>query len=170
MLENIILSVFTSIALLAPQQVFSQQSFNSSPLQLTGKIEKTNTKDKKSYIFSRNELKKLGVVTVNATTDYSPNTSFSGPLLSSILEFVKINKDSTELIFTGLDGYKSRAPISDTKKYEVIVAFNMNNKPMTIQTKGPYWIIYPIDKYKSELNDVATSAKMVWNLVKIEVR
>ncbi|WP_075588150.1 molybdopterin-dependent oxidoreductase [Rhodoferax antarcticus] len=165
------ISMFTMIAIsLVFQPAGFAQAAKQPLLTITGKINKTNTPDKKSYVITQAEFKKLPRQTIKATTDYSKDTSYTGPLMSDILKLVEADKNSKYIIITGLDGYKIRAPMSDFQKYEVIIADTAGGVPMTIDTKGPFWTIYPIDKYKAELNDVTTSSKMVWALVSIDVK
>ena len=45
----------------------------------------------------------------------------------------------------------------------------MNGKRLSLRDKGPIWVIYPMTDNK-ELQDPAYNQRLVWQLVKIEVK
>lgn len=134
-------------------------------LKVSGKISEPNSKDKKSFEFTMQDLDKLPSATFKATTRYTGTSTFSGPLLREILKAAGVSKDAKEVIAKGVDGYSVRVPIADMNKYEVIAASSINGKKMNIESKGPLWIMYPIDQFPAELSGDAYATRMVWNLV-----
>jgi hypothetical protein len=134
-------------------------------LRVTGKATELNSKDHKSHEFTMQDLDKLKNVTYKATTRYTGTATFSGPLIRDILKAAGVSPDAKELIAKGVDGYSVRVPIADLIKYDVIAASSINGKKLTIESKGPLWIMYPIDQFPSELAGDAFATRMVWNLV-----
>ena len=138
-------------------------------LTVSGKITKTNTPDGK-YIFSFEDLQKLGDTTINSTTRYTAVGEFTGPKIRDILKAVGVGQDATAVSVVALDGYQQTVPLTDFAKWEVIAAHSFNGKRLPLDGKGPLWIMYPIDKYPGELMNVATSAKLVWSLSGLVVK
>jgi len=150
--------------------VASAQDDGAKLLTVSGRITKTNTPDKKGFTFSYADLKSLNQVTVSNTGVYAPPKSqYTGPLLRDILKTAGIAPDAKEVILVGLDGYQFRVPISDFSKWEVVAAHSQNGSRLTVETKGPLWVIYPNDKHPNELNNHTTNVKEVWALVTIKV-
>ena len=155
-----------ALALLTPCASFAQAQAPDT-LVIKGKIQKTNSADKKTLSLRFADLQALGTQTIESKQDYSPDTQFSGTLLKSILKFAQAEPSAKQVVFTGVDGYKVFAPISDFSASDVIIAHTHAGVRMTPQTKGPYWVVYPTVA-DPKLSKQAQS-KMVWNLQSIEV-
>ncbi len=53
-----------------------------------------------------------------------------------------------ETVFvTALDNYTAELKRSDIEKYRVLLATHENGKMMTIDNRGPFFIIFPFDQY-----------------------
>ena len=52
----------------------------------------------------------------------------------------------------------------------MIVAYTQNGKRLTVESKGPLWIMYPTDKYPGELLNDETTSKLVWALTGLVVK
>lgn len=140
-------------------------------LRVSGKIANTNDKAKKSFNLTFDDLKKLPDATVQATNEWVPAKSkFTGPLIREVLKAAGAKPDAKEVILVGADGYRARAPMADFTKFEVIAAHTLNGTRMTTETKGPLWIMYPMDERAADLPHNETGAKLVWNVVALEVR
>jgi hypothetical protein len=138
-------------------------------LTVSGKIMKTNTPDGK-YVFSFDDLQKLGDMTINSTARYTEVGQFTGPKIRDILKTVGVGPDATMVSVVTLDGYQQNIPLTDFAKWEVIAAHTVNGKRLPVEAKGPLWIMYPIDKYPGELMNQTTSAKLVWSLSGLVVK
>ena len=97
-------------------------------LTVTGKIDNANTHDKHAFVFSTEEFSKLHDTTISATTPYHEGKEFTGPLVRDILKRVGLQKNATEVILVGLDGYQVRVPLSDFEKWDVLVAHSLNGQ------------------------------------------
>lgn len=137
-------------------------------LTISGKISKTNTPDGK-YVMSYAELQKLGAQTIKSTTRYHVG-EFTGPKMRDVLALVGVKPDATAVSVQAIDGYQQTIPIADFSKWDVIVAHSLNGDRLTVEKKGPLWIMYPIDKHPKELMNNATSMKLVWSLTGLEVK
>ena len=116
------------------------------------------------------ELSALPVTSIRATTNYSGNAEYTGPLMKDVLAKAGMPATAKEVILVGLDGYQIRVPVSDFVKWEVVLAHTQNGKRLEIETKGPLLVMYPNDKYPKELRNHATNIKQVWALVSVKVQ
>lgn len=136
---------------------------------ITGNITKTNQPDKKTFVFSFDELSKLPNTVVRTKTKWTATSDFNGPMMRDILNFVGANKNAKEVEVRCHNNFVVTIPISDLKRWEVILAYGQNGQRLTMATKGPLWIIYPVDQYKSELNNNLTRAKFAWAVKELVV-
>jgi hypothetical protein len=139
-------------------------------LTVSGRIGRTNTPDHKSYVFSYAELKSLGNAHITSTTRYVGTASFDGPRIRDILKAVQADPKATEVAVVALDGYQKSIPISDFKSWDVITAHTQDGKRLTVETKGPLWIMYPNDQHPGELLNNETTTKLVWSLTGLVVK
>ena len=141
-----------------------------SILTVTGKISRTNSQDKKAFVFSFDELKKLSQVSIRTQSIWLPESTFVGPKVSDVLAKVGMLPEAKEVAIKSIDNYPIAIPISDFMKWEVIFAHTINNKRLLIDNKGPLWIIYPHDKYPEDLKNNVTNIKSAWSVTGIEIR
>jgi hypothetical protein len=93
--------------------------------------------------------------------------TFEGPLMSAVLDAVEA-KGSTVLV-TALNEYAAEIPVSDFRKWPVILATRKNGGRMTVREKGPLFIVYPFDA-ASELYNEVYFGRSVWQVKRMEVR
>jgi hypothetical protein len=160
-----------SLALVAIGMISSAHAEDANPVLLTvsGKISHTNSPDKKSLTFTYKDLATLGQKTIKATTTYTTDTEFKGTLVRDVLKKAGIDKDAKNITLVGLDGYQTRAPISDYQKWDAVVADTLNGKRLTLATKGPLWLMFPLDAHPEDLKNSVIANQLVWNLVAIKV-
>ena len=121
-----------------------------------------------SAAFSLEDLLAMPQTTVITKNDYVDSTTkFQGPLLSSILERLEIDR-SANLKMVALNNFASEAPASDAYEFNVILAVLRDGERMTVRDKGPIWVIYPMDD-NPELQDEAYNGRLVWQLKEISV-
>ena len=106
-------------------------------------------------------------------TEFATNTIwtkgqrvFRGVSLHTFLEHV--GADGETLKATAANDYSVEIPASDAAENGPIIAYEMDQKALTVRDKGPLWIVYPYDhdpKYQTE----AIYSRSIWQLVAIEV-
>jgi len=138
-------------------------------LTISGNITRTNQPDKKSFVFSFNELNQLPNTVINTKTKWTPSSDFNGPMMRDILRFVGAKADAKKVEVRSHNNFVVSIPISDFKRWEVILAYSRNGQRLSIATKGPLWMMYPIDKYKTELNNNLTRSKLAWGIKEMVV-
>lgn len=163
------ITLWLLVAALSPGLSLAADS-NEVLLNVSGLISKTNSADKKSYEFRFDDLQKLGNKDIQATNIYNGKAIYTGPLIRDVLKAAGAKQNAKSVVFVGLDDYSVRVPISDLDKWDVIIAHSVNGKRMVIETKGPLWVMYPLDQDPVNLANTNTSAKLVWNLLKIIVK
>lgn len=98
---------------------------------------------------------------------YAAPRTFTGPLLRDALAAAGVS--GTQLRLIALNDFKVGMPISDTKKFDVIVARLLDGQPMAVREKGPLFVIYPYDS-SAELQSELYFGRSAWQLRTIEVQ
>ena len=134
-------------------------------LSVSGNITRTNAPGRAD--FDRAMLLKLGVDTVTTSTQWTKGTPrFSGVKASKILNLV--GAKGTTVRAVALNDYEVSIPISDFRRYPVILAMRMDGKELTRRGKGPLWIVYPRDDH-AELRKRELASRWIWQLRKLVV-
>ncbi|MGH1432745.1 MAG: hypothetical protein ACRBB4_16735 [Neptuniibacter sp.] len=135
-------------------------------LTVTGNIKHTLEGD--TARFDLEQLKQLSSETFTLKTRWSDTThAYHGPLLSAVLEHVGSKGD--RLFLTALNDYSIEIERSYVEKYQPILAWSEDGKPMSVRDKGPLWLLLPHDKYP-ELNAEVHTGRMIWQLSTIEIK
>jgi hypothetical protein len=106
--------------------------------------------------------------TIVTGTPWTPVSTFEGVRVATILQ--KAGSRGKILSFHALNDYEVDIPVSDINNFGVILASKMNKKPLTIRNFGPYFIIYPRDKWRETLNRPEYLARFIWQVDSIEVK
>ncbi len=158
------LSLFTVVSLAAAAEIPAPKG----PVILTvgGKIAHRNGPNGVSLDAAMLEALP-GRVTVAKTPWYPEKTRFEGPLGSALLDLV--GATGTMLRVTALNDYVVEIPVADLRKWPVILATKINDKPISVREKGPIFVIYPFDEDPSLYNELYFG-RSAWQLKSIEVR
>jgi len=78
-------------------------------------------------------------------------------------------KGATTIRVSALNAYSAAIPAEDLNRYDPILAYLRDGKPMSIREKGPLFVIYPFDQY-SELQQMEYVNRAVWQANEIFVR
>ncbi|WAC75841.1 molybdopterin-dependent oxidoreductase [Roseateles sp. SL47] len=98
---------------------------------------------------------------------YGKPRKFTGPLLRDVLTAVGANGQTIEA--RALNDYRVTIPVADVRRYDVIVARLMDDKPMPLRDKGPLFIVYPFDDH-AELRNGVYYGRSAWQLKSLELR
>lgn len=91
---------------------------------------------------------------------------FTGPLLRDVLNAAKANGGTIKA--SALNDYQTSIPLDDATKFDVIVAYKMNDEAIPVRTKGPLFIIYPFDS-KDELRSTIYYERSAWQLKSMNI-
>ncbi len=91
---------------------------------------------------------------------------FTGPLLRDVLASVKAQGSQLKAI--ALNDYKVSIPVSDSQRFDVVLALRINGELIPVRHKGPLFVVYPYDSDK-ELRSTLYYSRSIWQLKAIEV-
>jgi hypothetical protein len=129
-------------------------------LTVSGKVGETNSA--KGAEFDLAMLEKLPQHTMTTQTPWEKSpTTFTGPLLRDVLAAAKASGTSIKAV--ALNDYRTQIPFSDAAKFDMLLASQMNGKPISVRTKGPLFIVYPYDS-NSELRSNTYYERSAWQL------
>lgn len=134
-------------------------------LTLSGKIGATNANGQAQFDLAM--LKALPQRTFTTHTPWEKQpTTFTGPLLRDVLYAAEAK--GVTLHAVALNDYKISLPVSDSQKFDVIIAHQMDGKAIPVRTKGPLFVVYPFDSVP-ELRSSTYFERSIWQLKAIEV-
>lgn len=117
--------------------------------------------------FSFEQLEKLGVASVKTSTPWTKaSATFEGVYLKDVLSAAGAKTGQVKAV--ALNDYASSLPASDAYAHNVLLAYKMNGKRLSVRDKGPLWIVYPFDMDPSLKREVIYS-RSVWQLKRLEV-
>lgn len=116
-------------------------------------------------ILDRSELQALPQREIATATPWAPGVRrFRGPELGALAAIVP--RRPTEAQVAAHNDYTSVIPTADIAEYAPILALTLDDRPMRLRDKGPFWIMYPIDDHP-ELRSGRYTARMVWQVREI---
>jgi hypothetical protein len=117
--------------------------------------------------YTLSELLHLPQYEVRTNTPWTNEMhTYSGPYLEDVFALAGVR--GNEITLYALDHYQISFNFESIKKYKPILALAVDSELLTVRTKGPIWVVLPLDDY-SELNAALYHDYMIWQLVKINV-
>ncbi|HAS6277964.1 TPA: molybdopterin-dependent oxidoreductase [Vibrio vulnificus] len=134
-------------------------------LTISGNIDNRNSPD--GFVLDRETLTSFEQVTIQTDNHVVASVyQYQGPRLSDLLSYV--GAKGSELIVIAWDDYVATIPIEDVSNYPVILATHENGKVMTIDDKGPLFVVYPFSD-NPELRFDLYYNRSVWQVREIKV-
>lgn len=138
-------------------------AFSSEKVLL--KVNSTSASISEEYTLQ--QLQQLPQYEIKTSIPWSNSVhTFKGPSLEDVLALA--NAKGQWLTMSALDSYKISFDYQRIKKFQPILALQVDGKLLTVRTKGPIWVILPLDKYEA-LDAAVYHDFMVWQLVKLDV-
>jgi hypothetical protein len=117
--------------------------------------------------FTRADLEAMGVTKVVTHTPWHDGeTSFEGVLARALMQ--KVGAKGDHVAIAALDNYSVTVPIADFNDHDAIFAYNFNGKPMSVEDKGPLFLIYPFDAEPALANETYYT-RSIWQIARITV-
>jgi len=136
-------------------------------LTLTGKVASHNGPDG-TAVFDIGLLERLPRHSFMTKTPwYAKPRKFSGVLLRDLLEAV--GSAPARLNATALNDYRVEIPAEDIAHGYAMIAFLLDDQPMSVRDKGPLVIIYPFDD-KPELRNAVHYSRAIWQLRSLDIQ
>lgn len=129
-------------------------------LTIAGKVGNKNTANAADFDLAMLEKLPQKTFTTNTPWDKNP-IKFTGPLLRDVLAAAKTNGSQIKAV--AINDYATTIPMSDTQKFDMILAHKMNDQAIPVRTKGPLFIVYPYDS-KPELNAQVYKDRSAWQV------
>jgi hypothetical protein len=101
----------------------------------------------KAFVFDAPALRRLPAVQIRPTLEYDakPHT-LQGPLLTTVLEAVGVKPDAAVQVgLRAVDGYRVGVSLADARSYRMIVATEIDGRPLALGGLGPQWAVYDAD-------------------------
>ncbi|HEU5296077.1 MAG TPA: hypothetical protein VFU71_14955 [Burkholderiaceae bacterium] len=134
-------------------------------LSIGGRIGRTNDSNRAAF-----DMAMLEALTQQSFSTKTPwfndARKFTGPLLRDVLGLVSAN--GTTLRIAALNDYRIDVPSEDTRRYDVVLARMIDDKPIPVREKGPLFMIYPFDSDPT-LRTALYYSRSVWQLKSIDV-
>ncbi|MBK6651743.1 MAG: molybdopterin-dependent oxidoreductase [Betaproteobacteria bacterium] len=134
-------------------------------LTISGKVADRNSEAGAQFDLAM--LEKLPVQSFVTKTpwDKAP-VKFKGALLRDVLAAAKVNGSTLKAV--ALNDYQTNIPVEDATRFDMIIAYEMNDQPIPVKTKGPLFIVYPFDS-KPELQSTRYYERSAWQLKLLKV-
>ena len=119
-------------------------------------------------VLSEDDVIALAQATVNTENEFvDAMTAFEGPLGRDVLALV--GAESGTVVLTAVNDYAVEVPYEDFMNYDVVFAMSADGERFSRRDKGPIWVVYPMSDH-SELQDPVYNARLIWQLVKVEIK
>jgi hypothetical protein len=146
------------------QQALSGPS-GAAVLSIGGRIQRTNQGER--AVFDMSMLQAVAQHSFSTKTPwFSQARKFTGPLLRDLLAMVGAN--GSVLRLGALNDYRIEVPADDARRYDVMLARMIDDRPITVREKGPLFMIYPFDS-DAGLRNALYYSRSVWQLTTIDV-
>ena len=134
-------------------------------IQITGNIDVTS--DGKTAYLSYEDLKSFPQHSIMVKEPwFGEERIHSGPLMKEVLAFLKA--EGSRLDVKALNDYKIKIPISDIENHSVILAIDLNGRPMPVRDMGPSFMTYPLSTHPNLQKEIYY-ARSVWQIESIRV-
>jgi hypothetical protein len=101
----------------------------------------------KAFVFDAAALQRLPAVQIRPTLEYDakPHT-LKGPLLGSVMQAVGVPvRVPVQLGLRAIDGYRVGVSLADANAWRMIVATEIDGRPLALGGLGPQWAVYDAD-------------------------
>jgi hypothetical protein len=134
-------------------------------LTLRGRIQRSNQGDHAAFDMAM--LEALAQHSFSTKTPWFAQVrKFTGPLLRDLLSLV--GAKGTVLRIGALNDYRIDVPFDDARRFDVVLARLIDDRPITVREKGPLFMIYPFDS-DTALRNALYYSRSVWQLKTIDV-
>ncbi|AHY09176.1 hypothetical protein [Serratia plymuthica] len=144
--------------------LFSASSFAKvGDLYIDGEI--TNKNHGGGYLLTMddfNKLKKSHIKTTTSWTEPGKVVDFEGVKFKDLLSLVGAHGKTLRM--RALNDYWVDIPLSDVEQFDILLANKRDGTPLKVRDFGPYFVIYPLDKFYDKLNSPIYQARHIWQV------
>ncbi len=125
------------------------------------------TADGRTFRFTRDDLLKLRAERVSTHTPWHDGVvDFDGVPARDLMALVGATGQRAAIL--ALDDYRVDVPLADFTQYDAVFAYAANGKPLTIEEKGPLFLVYPYDS-TPQLATETYYARSIWQIAHISI-
>ncbi|MBC8057753.1 MAG: molybdopterin-dependent oxidoreductase, partial [Rhizobiales bacterium] len=136
-------------------------------LTITGSL--SNPNDGSAASFDLALLQTLPQQSFSTKTPwYATPRRFTGVPLRDLLAAVGA-PPGARLAAMALNDYRVDIPADDVNRHSAMLAYLLDDKPMSVREKGPLVIIYPFDE-RPELRSAVHYSRAIWQLRSLELK
>jgi len=126
------------------------------------------TANGKTFRFTRDDIVKLGAKRISTHTPWHDGVvDFDGVPARDLMALVGARGEKAAIF--ALDDYQVDVPLADFTQYAAIFAYAKNGKPMTVEEKGPLFLVYPYDS-NPQLATETYYARSIWQIARITIQ
>jgi len=117
--------------------------------------------------FDQSSIEALGLEKLETATPWTDGiVRFEGVSIKKVLTKAGVSGESV----TGFaaDDYAMRLPAEIIENFDPIIATRMNGVSMSLENKGPFWIMFDFDDISPETSEEIRSLA-IWHLSELEV-
>lgn len=115
---------------------------------------------------TRAEFEALPQHELKTETPWTEGTHvYRGVLLRDLIARFSLPGETLKAV--AVNDYWAAVPVNDALKYPVLLASRQDGQPLTLRSKGPLWIVYPLSAHP-ELDKELYHSRMVWQLTRLE--
>lgn len=117
------------------------------------------------------DLVELGLTEFTTSTVWTQGVDvYSGVLLSDLLSELgaDLNASDGSVTLEAMDGYSATISFDTMLRTRPLLAFLRNNRPMSVRSQGPFWLIFDYDS-DARLRTETHYAKSVWQISRLIV-
>lgn len=157
-MRKITLLLRAMLLLLLPHSAMAQDAVLTVVSAISGEV----------ILLSDEDLKALPQAVINTENEFVDGmTAFTGPLGRDVLALLGDGGDT--VVLTAVNDYTVEVPLADFNMYDVVFSMSADDVPFSRRDKGPIWVVYPMSDH-AELQDPVYNARLIWQLVKVEVK
>lgn len=135
-------------------------------LTVSGNVQNRNAPEGAS--FDMPMLEKLPQHSFSTKTPWYPQArKFTGVRVRDVL--AAAGARGTVINAVALNDYRVEIPGEDVARTDVIVAYLLDDKPMTVRERGPLFVIYPFDD-SPDLRNAVYFSRAIWQLRTLDVK
>lgn len=116
------------------------------------------------------DIEALPPARIRTATPWSEKSDFDGPPLTEVLKLAGLwpAPAGATVVLSAADDYTVRIPLADIERLKPILAHRQDGKPLSLRTRGPYWLIFPFDDTPAIQNDL-WYYRAIWQIIRIAV-
>ncbi|UTH75824.1 hypothetical protein [Chromobacterium sp. IIBBL 290-4] len=137
-------------------------------LTVSGKIRRFTDPAQRVYAFRESDLRKLPQHAIATATNWTPLSTFSGPLVRDVLSVV--GAYGAKAKFYALNDYNYCIDSAEFARYDAVLAMTLNQQQLDIAHRGPLWLMYPIPDLPASMRGPTLDAKLIWQVHRLDIQ